>query len=297
MSSPPLATALAKDKPLFPRRVYRNFEGAVKVALVPNSLVSYLDKNVYDAFAFKNESIDDYKKFYLNKLKFVLNEINDVNFIVFGEYSFPYCSNENRNNEFKDKLARLSEEYSVYIVAGSYQDYLDTNFSVSLIFSPWRKEPFEINKWIQATNAKETISTPDEIECKFIYSEFGYFTSLTCIDIADENFIRKIGEFNNNDDKKKTLDLLLNPSYDESGKIIEKSRVCSYKTLLTCVHVNELNSGKSKVFLMADEITDFETYYFNEEPIFIYNLCMGDLHERRRIKGVGKKTESLDDDV
>lgn len=296
--SSPLSTALANDKPFIPRRVYRNFEGTVKVALVPNSLVTYLDKNNYGAFAFKDESIEEYKNFYLNKLKFVLNKFNDVNFVVFGEYAFPYCSDENRNNEFKDKLARLSEEHKVYIVAGSYQDYLNTNFSVSLIFSPWRKEPFKINKWIKATNAGETISTPDEKECKFIYSEFGYFTSLVCIDISDENFIRKIGKFVNNDDRNKTLDLLLNPSYDKSKKIIDKSRVCSYKTLMICVHVNELTLGDSKVFLVGDLVSDYETIKFsNNDPIYIYTLRMGDLHERRRRKGVGKKMDALDDDV
>lgn len=287
-----------KDKPFFPRRVFRNFEGVVKVALVPNSLGPYLDYNDRNAFAFKDEFIENYREFYLDKLKFALTKVKAVNFVIFGEYAFPYCSDESRNNEFKDKLARLSEEHSVYIVAGSYQDYLNTNFSVSLIFSPWRKEPFKINKWIKATNEGETISTPDEKECKFIYSEFGYFTSLACIDIFEMNFIIKIGYFVNNDDRNKTIDLILNPSYDKSGKVINRSQRCSYLTSSFCVHVNELNVGDSKIFLVGDLVSDYEIIKFtNNDPIYIYTLRMGDLHERRRRKGVGKKTDALDDDV
>ncbi len=78
--SSPLSTALANDKPFIPRRVYRNFEGTVKVALVPNSLVTYLDKNNYGAFAFKDESIEEYKNFYLNKLKDDIVKENYRNF-------------------------------------------------------------------------------------------------------------------------------------------------------------------------------------------------------------------------
>jgi hypothetical protein len=212
--------------PIEPDIVINPNSGKVNVAIITTSLSTYLiqksyprtssDRTKINKFLINPQIVSSYKELYIEKLKYILKK-HQVDFVAYGEYAFPFEGNRKKNDSFFNKLYKISRKYGVCILAGSYQDIKESNYNITLLFVPWKKDPFKFIKWLSAKNDGETTDTPNRRKLQVVQSPFGYFTSLACIDIADENFIKKV-IFLNTYKEAISFNIFFNPSRDSSGE-------------------------------------------------------------------------------
>lgn len=188
-----------------------------------------------------------------------------ANIVCFNELSYPYSKTIRWNKIFSRKLQRLSKEYSIYISAGSYHDFIGTKQNISLFYSPFRKEPYHHIKYQGAIY--ERIRPPETRIVNIVCSPFGNICTLICFDMDDTNSKNKLHRRNFNEHKKfKEVDIVLVPAFDNSnGQKIKN-------------HCQHLSKAMSSVVIFINE-PECE----NGPPSFFYG------GKEKRMKRIKKK--------
>ena len=263
----------------------------ITIALIslPSNLEEFFDLRTleYDDLEFKvlwhkRKIYPKVKNKFLQQLKLACE--NNADFICINELGFPFSPSTKdfnaENDELKDTIGKIANDYNVYIIAGTFHDD-KTLFNTAYIFAPGEGHeinlPIEHQKKCSALSVGEEIRIPYQRYFDYYRCKFGYFSLLICLDSYDPSFIFRI--INTHKSSKPDIDFIFIPSHTPSSYNADKaSKEISMATGSIVSYVNCLDfSPQSSVYLIKDKIKGTKL----SENTYIYEINYDDYKKAR----------------
>lgn len=217
-----------------------------------------------------------------------------ANLICFNELAFPISDDSEENKLFHQRIKRLVNKYSLFLIAGSYHDN-DRCYNLSPIFAPKspEKPAPEVAphaKLNSAARANELIRIPSNRHTRYYVTSYGAFTVLICIDVYDPALIFRLMMKNHPFSQEENIDIIFVPSFDLIGapKAVDACKDISYATASLVVYVNcDAQKPRHAVYLAGQELEErnqvvkFDTKKLPGGNVVVHEITYNEYHRMR----------------
>jgi predicted amidohydrolase len=297
--SPIHYSAYPRIIPIYPDNELHPLQYDIKIALIPMKIPQGYFEHVTKTTTYQTyEPVRIQRRFTPAVILDIREGIkkaidNEAKIIILSEYSYPIFEDKTLRNE----LSEISARKKVCIIAGTFADTRSKKppYNTSLLFTPWRVDPYPQYKTLPGKIAghTESIKTNSPGEIYLFFTRFGTFAITICLDMADLNTMNNIIVWQNTHYFDQTIDMVFVPAYTDKENQFADQRLNLSKYANNCIFYvcdsSLLAHEKIDVSCLGTNLTTTCNTFSGPVHIFTFDLAkrrnsQRDLHYRRSFR-------------
>lgn len=224
--------------------------------------------------------INDYRRAFIEAIYKACE--HKANIICCSEMSFPFSKNKGQNTKVSKQLQKISKEKGVYIIAGTYHDFLLSSCNCCPIFSP-HQEKHEIQyKLIPSRTQERHVRSASNMKVLSYQTEFGKF----CVSICYDAYSSDVKDLYKYSYKRPTFinhDFIFVPSYnDDVAGGIKHCKNIRDESKTVVFFVNDLSHRVEPVICLSEggeAKAELRDGLSNLYKIYTYSLNLEELRK------------------